>query len=108
MIDVLAAIVTPPHLSVSGAGRAAERLSAALAARCRVTVASMMPDATHDGAVRHVAVRVGLPPGLPWSRIPKRYRTPFYRSDIAARIRPGACDIVHLHNPMPALELRRI
>jgi glycosyltransferase involved in cell wall biosynthesis len=108
MIDVLAAIVTPPHLSVSGAGRAAERLSAALASRCRMTVASMMPQATHDRAVRHLPVRVGLPPGPPWLRIPRRYRTPFYRSDIAASIRPGAYDVVHLHNPMPALELRRI
>jgi glycosyltransferase involved in cell wall biosynthesis len=108
MIDVLAAIVTPPHLSVSGAGRAAERLSAALASRCRITVASMMSEATHDRTVRHLPVRVNLPPGLPWLRIPRRYRTPFYRSDIAASIRPGAYDVVHLHNPMPALELRRI
>jgi glycosyltransferase involved in cell wall biosynthesis len=108
MISVLTAIVTPPHLSVSGAARAAERLSAALTAHCRVTVASMMPDTTHDPNVAHARVGVSLPPGLLWSYIPKRYRTPFYRSDISARIRSGGYDIVHLHNPMPALEMRRI
>jgi glycosyltransferase involved in cell wall biosynthesis len=108
MIDVLAAIVTPPHLSVSGAGRAAERLSAALASRCDITVASMMAPATYDRGVHHLPVRTRLPFGVPWSRIPNRYRTPFYRSNIAVRVQPDAYDIVHLHNPMPALELRRI
>ncbi|HEU5016513.1 MAG TPA: glycosyltransferase family 4 protein [Pseudolabrys sp.] len=108
MMKVLAAVVTPPHLSVSGAGRAAERLSAALAPHCRVTVASMMPDRTHDAAVRHLPVRVRLPLGFPWSTIPQRYRTPFYRSDIHTYVRAEGYDLVHLHNPMPALELCRI
>jgi starch synthase len=108
MIDVLTAIVTPPHLSVSGAGRAAERLSAALASRCNITVASMMSPATYDRGARHLPVRTRLPFGAPWSCIPNRYRTPFYRSDIAVHVRPDVYDIVHLHNPMPALELRRI
>ena len=39
MIRILAAIVAPPHLSVSGAGRAAEQLSLALAGPCDVTIA---------------------------------------------------------------------
>jgi glycosyltransferase involved in cell wall biosynthesis len=108
MMNVLAAVVTPPHLSVSGAGRAAERLSAALAPHCRVTVASMMPEATHDPAVRHLPVRVRLPLGFPWSSVPQRYRTPFYRSDIDTYVRARDYDLVHLHNPMPALELCRI
>jgi glycosyltransferase involved in cell wall biosynthesis len=108
MISVLAVIVAPPHLSVSGAARAGERLSAALASRCRVTVASMMPETTHDPTVRHVPVHITLPAGLPWSRIGRQYRTPFYRSDIPDRIEAGGFDLVHLHNPMPALELRHI
>ncbi len=39
---VLAAIVVPPHLSVSGGARAAELLSSALMEHCDMTVASMM------------------------------------------------------------------
>lgn len=107
---VLCAIVAPPHLSVSGAGRAAEQLSIALAEHCEVTIASMMgPQATEGGGkLRRVPVKVTLPPGMPWQRLPNRYRTLFYRSDIPQLIGSGQFDIVHLHNPMPALEMARI
>jgi glycosyltransferase involved in cell wall biosynthesis len=111
MIKVLAAIVAPPHLSVSGAGRAAEQLSIALARHCDITVASMMGAQMHEAeasGIRRVPVKVGLPPMLPWSRIPNRYRTLFYGSDIPAMVRSGQFDLVHLHNPMPALEMARI
>ncbi|ACL60449.1 glycosyltransferase family 4 protein [Methylobacterium nodulans] len=108
MIRVLSAIVVPPHLSVSGGARAGETLSAALAGACSVTVASMMGGADAPQGCRRLPVRTGLPPGLPWSRLANRHRTPFYRSDIPQAIRPGAYDLVHLHNPMPALEMRRI
>lgn len=112
MIRVLAAIVAPPHLSVSGAGRAGEQLSLALAEHCDVTIANMMaPQAAPQdagGKLRRAAVKVTLPFGLPWRRIPNRYRTLFYRSDIPDLIRAGGFDLLHLHNPMPALEMARI
>lgn len=111
MIRVLAVIVAPPHLSVSGAGRAAEALSLALAEHCQVTIASMMaPQAPSggDGRVSRARVSVTLPWPLRWQRLPNRYRTLFYRSDIPALITRGRFDLVHLHNPMPALELARI
>lgn len=110
MIRVLAALIVPPHMSVSGGARAGERLSAALAPYCRMSVASMMaPDPlSAEAGVTRIPVRTSLPAGLPWSRIPQRYRTPFYQSDIPAAIRPGEFDIVHLHNPMPALEMERV
>jgi starch synthase len=113
-MKVLATIIAPPHLSVSGAARAAEMLSAALASRCDITVASMMkgniavsnrPGATE---VKHVPVRSWLPPAIPWSKFPNRYSTLFYRSDLPDIIRRGSYDLVHLHNPMPALELERV
>ncbi|WP_264050610.1 glycosyltransferase family 4 protein [Methylobacterium flocculans] len=112
MIRVLAPLIVPPHMSVSGGARAGEQLSFALAQQCRMSVASML--ATADVApvdaagVSRVPVRTWLPPGLPWSRLPQRYRTLFYRSDIPDRIRPGAFDLIHLHNPMPALEMERV
>lgn len=111
MIRVLAAIVAPPHLSVSGAGRAGEQLSIALAEHCEVTIASMMAPqmaAIDDGKVKRASVKVTLPLPLRWRRLPKRYRTLFYRSDIPQLIRTGGFDLVHLHNPMPALEMARI
>ncbi|NNM74083.1 glycosyltransferase family 4 protein [Enterovirga aerilata] len=111
---VLSAIVIPPHLTASGAVRAGERLSAELSRQCDITVASMLNGrAAHvgapgDPAAKRQEVRTGLPPLLPWSRVPQGYRTPFYRSDIPAIVRRGAFDLVHLHNPMPGFELERI
>lgn len=106
MIRVLSAIVVPPHMSVSGGARAGEMLSAALQAHCRVDVASMMGTPEEPGPCGRVPVRTGLPPGLPWSRLPNRYRSLFYRSDIPGRV--AGYDLLHLHNPMPALEMARI
>lgn len=106
---VLAAIVAPPHLALGGAARAAEQLSLALAAHCDITVASMMaPQLSAKSGLRRVAVRTRLPPGIPWRRIPNRYRTPFYRSDIPRLVASGDYDLVHLHNPMPALAMAAI
>lgn len=106
MIRVLSAIVVPPHMSVSGGARAGEMLSASLCAHCRVDVASMMASPEEPGPCGRVPVRTYLPPFLPWSRLPNRYRSLFYRSDIPGRV--AGYDLVHLHNPMPALEMARI
>src|ERR1700742_2586587 len=108
MMKVLTAIVAPPHMSASGAARAAEKLSMALSAYASVTVASMLPKQHPESPVIHHEVRTNLPWGLPWSWLPKRYRTLFYRSDIGDIIRRGGYDLVHLHNPMPALEMARV
>ena len=108
---VLAAIIVPPHLSVSGGARAGEQLSAALSPHCDVTVASMMNgtgvEVFERPGLRRSPVRSALPPLLPWSWLPSRYSTLFYRSDIPRLIGKGF-DVVHLHNPMPALEFERI
>src|SRR5262245_32749838 len=68
---VLAAVVVPPHLSVSGGARAAEQLTAALAPHCAITIASMMngdgagTDSFVSAAARRRPVRSWLPPLLP-------------------------------------------
>jgi glycosyltransferase involved in cell wall biosynthesis len=114
VIRVLAAVVVPPHLSVSGGARAAEQLSAALAPHCDITVASMMNGTAAGtasfapGRARRVAVRSWRPAGVPWSRLPDRYSTLFYRSDLSDIITRGDYDLVHLHNPLPALEMARV
>lgn len=114
-LRVLAAIIVPPHLSVSGGARAGEKLSEALAPYCDITVASMMNGKGVPGGLsghgimpKRVRIRSWLPPVLPWSRLPSRYSTLFYRSDIPDVIRAGNYDLVHIHNPMPALEMERV
>lgn len=113
MIRVLAAVVVPPHLAMSGGARAAERLSAALSEDCDVTVASMMPadvlgsDLNRE-RVRRAEVTTSLPAGLPWSWLPPRFRTLFYSSTIPRLVSTGKFDLVHIHNPVPALEMKRI
>ena len=111
---VLSAVVVPPHLSVSGGARAAEQLSAALVQHCDMSVASMMNGAGGGtssfarGAARRIPVRSWRPAGIPWSRLPDRYSTLFYRSDLAQVVARGRYDLVHLHNPLPALEMERV
>lgn len=113
-LRILSAIIVPPHMSVSGGARAGELLSAALTRHCDVTVASMMnrvglpPELDRYGTPRRVEVRTSLPALAPWKKLPRHLRSLFYRSDIPALIRRGAYDVVHLHNPTPALELKRI
>jgi glycosyltransferase involved in cell wall biosynthesis len=104
----------PPHLSVSGGARAAEQLSAALALHCDITVASMMNGAGAGTSsfgtrgVQRIPVRSWRPAGIPWSRLADRYSTLFYRSDLPEIIAAGGYDVVHLHNPLPALEMARV
>ena len=112
MIKVLAAIVVPPHLAVSGGARAGEELCAALADHCSITVANMMGDKVRveraAGRLHRSPVTTWLPPVMPWSRLPARYSTLFYRSNLPRIVREGDFDLVHIHNPMPALEMQRV
>src|SRR6476659_78257 len=113
-MKVLAAIIAPPHLKASGGAGAGERLSNALARHCDITVASMLNgvgERAGDGQstrAPRVNVKTWLPPGIPWSRLPNNYKTLFYRSDIPDLIATGAYDLVHIHNPTPALEMERV
>jgi alpha-maltose-1-phosphate synthase len=114
MIKVLSAIVIPPHMSVSGGARAGEQLSAALMPYCDVSVATMMtitPSASPlkpGNSPKRLTVTSKLPPFVPWSKIPHKFSTLFYRSNIPNLIAAGGYDIVHIHNPMPALEMQRV
>ena len=105
---MLAVIVAPPHLTASGGARAGRDLSEALAAAgWDMTVASMaagMP--AKPGRARELAVRTSLPALA--RLLPRRLRSLFYRSDIPAAVAAGGWNLVHLHNPMPALEMARI
>ena len=94
-------------MSASGAARAGRRLSEELAERCDMTIASMSGvDQRAVGSVRELDVRCTVP--WPLRRAAPRYRTLFYSSNIPALIANGDYDLVHLHNPLPALEMARI
>lgn len=114
MIKVLAAIVAPPHLTVSGGAKAGEMLSAALASSCDMTVASMMgapgelEGVNGAGEPTRVSVQSHLPRIFRAAPMLSRYRALFYRSSIPQIIQRGGYDLVHLHNPMPALEMAHI
>ena len=107
-MKILSAIIIPPHLSASGAVNAAMAMSHALTRHCDVEVA-IMANETRCDQVEQLKV---------WSRradnwlsftqgwLPNKFRTLLYRSDIASMV--GNYDLVHLHNPIPALEMKRI
>jgi glycosyltransferase involved in cell wall biosynthesis len=113
---VLAAVVVPPHLSVSGASRAAEHLTEALAgyADVDIDIANMSQPAAggvpHGGGStpRRLPVRTWNPLG--WTRrfLPNRYRTLLYGSDLPRKVAHGGYDLVHLHNPTPSIEMMRV
>jgi glycosyltransferase involved in cell wall biosynthesis len=94
-------------MSVSGGARAAEQLSAALLPHCDIRVASMM-DSAGGSVVPHLPVSTWLPRGLPWSRMPRHFSTLFYRSNLPDLVATTDSDLIHLHNPMPALEMARV
>lgn len=105
---VLAVVNVPPHLEVSGAANAARNLSVALTEFCDIDLVQPAFEARYevrDGIrITHVAVRNPL--SFTGAFLPNRFRTPFYRTDISEIV--AHYDLVHLHNPIPALELRRI
>lgn len=114
MMKVLSAIIVPPHLSMSGGARAGEQLSAALAPYCDMTVATMMSRSVEaigdqgSASVKRATVRCTLPPVVPWGRLPAKFSTLFYSSNISELVQKERFDLVHLHNPMPALEMQRV
>lgn len=109
-MKVLAAVVVAPHLDNSGAVNAALSLSRALAAHVDIDVALMSSVSSEStlGDARLLKRRATNPLGFTKGFAPDRVRTLFYRSDIPALVRRGGYDLVHLHNPIPTLEMRRI
>jgi starch synthase len=115
-LRVLAAVVVPPHLSVSGASRAAERLSEELARHpgIELDIANMglQPDSGRPEGGGDVPRRLPVASWNPlsWTArfLPNRFRTLLYRSDLPGRVRYGGYDLVHIHNPTPSLEMKRV
>jgi starch synthase len=109
-MKVLAVVVVPAHVKVSGAVNAAVELSAALRAHCDIAFARLSDhdgEVNHEGlTVRHVRGRLPLAPVM--NRMPNKVRGPLYYSALPRLVREAPYDLVHIHNPVPALEMRRI
>lgn len=105
---ILAAIVIPPHLNASGAVNAALSLSQCLTKYCEIDAALMSDSRSESfrGDLRVMSCKSTNPLNFTTGWLPNKYRTLFYRSDIPDMV--GDYDLVHIHNPIPALEMRRI
>ncbi len=107
-MKVLAAIVIPPHLSASGAVNAAIAISQSLQRHCQIDVAIMSDrdDKVQCNRLEIIHRRAKNLLGFTEGWLSNKYRTLFYRSDISELV--PRYDLVHIHNPIPALEMRRI
>jgi glycosyltransferase involved in cell wall biosynthesis len=109
-MKVLAAVVLAPHWEVAGGANAALRLSTALADICDIDLARMAASDTveRQGGLTVYERRCTNPLSAVQGALPQSLFTLFYRADIPELIQTKTYDLVHIHNPMPALEMRRI
>lgn len=107
---ILAAVIIAPHMVVSGAVNAAKALSRAVAEHCEVDVAVMgrVQQTSALGRARLLERSSYNPLQFTEGFLPNKFRTLLYRSDIPEVIRQGAYDLVHIHNPIPAFEMKRV
>jgi glycosyltransferase involved in cell wall biosynthesis len=107
---VLAAIVLAPHWVVSGAANAATRLSEALAELCDIELVRMasVDTTAHVGVLQVRGTACSNPLSFAKTVLPSQLYTQFYRSYIPELIGGESFDLVHLHNLIPTLEMKRI
>ncbi len=107
-MKILTAIIIPPHLRSSGAVNAAKAISESLHRHCDIDIAVMTDESREESwhGLKVIKRKATTPIDFTTGWLPNRYRTLFYRSDIASLV--GNYDLVHLHNAIPALELQRV
>jgi glycosyltransferase involved in cell wall biosynthesis len=99
-----------PHCLSAGGPNAALRLSAAVSKRCDIEVARMAAvDATMSaGGLTVFELGCSNPLSFARSVVPRGVLTLFYRARIPDLVRTRHYDLVHIHNPLPALEMKRV
>jgi alpha-maltose-1-phosphate synthase len=112
-IRVLFSVVVPPHLTFSGAWTAALDLAETingLHAGVTVDVAHIGNDPPRSGRdnVKVFGSKAHSLLGPMASWVPRKIKTVCLGSELGALAVTGGYDIVHIHNPMPALEMRRV
>ena len=109
-MKVLAAIVMAPHWLTAGGPNAALRLSAAVSRRCDIEVARMAAadGTTNAGGLTIFELGCSNPLSFVRNVVPGGVLTLFYRAGIPELVHTGRYDLVHIHNPLPALEMQRV
>jgi starch synthase len=109
-MKILAAIVTAPHMKVSGAINACKALSDSIAKFCDVDIALMALEEKTTFLENARLLERKSHNFLSFTNgfLPNKFRTLFFISDIPQLILDGDYDLVHLHNPIPTLEMKRI
>jgi alpha-maltose-1-phosphate synthase len=109
-MKILAAIIVPPHLSASGGANAGISLSQAVADYCSVDIAilSLKEATSYIGNARFIEKKCSNLLSFTQGFLPNKFRTLLYQSDIPSLIENGCYDLVHIHNPIPALEMKRV
>lgn len=109
-LNVLATVVIPPHLKASGAVNAGIALSKSISALCDIDIAIMSTEnrVESSGQLTCIYSKASPPFGALGKYLPNKIRSPLYRSSIPALIDSKKYDLVHIHNPLPTLEMQRI
>lgn len=109
-MKVVAVVVTPPDKVASGAIEAALKLSLALTDLCDLRILQMA--AENSSRTRGKLVQENVQADLPLKpllgALPQKLQTQFIGSAIPEMIRRSDCDLVHIHNQNPALEMQRV
>ena len=108
---ILAVIIIAPHMEVSGAVNAGIRLTKEISRDCDIDLAIMSDkdDFISQGKISTYFFKSSNVLSWTTSFLPNKFRTLLYRSRIPKFIKENhtAYDLVHFHNPVPALELMR-
>ncbi len=109
-MKILSAIIIPPHLSASGGVNAGISLSKALANHIQVDIAILANQnaTSYIGKSRFLERKSFNLLSFTKNFLPNKFRTLLYRSDIPSLIKKEHYDLVHIHNPIPALEMKRV
>ncbi len=109
-MKILSIIVAHPLRKVSGATNAGLELSAATAERVDLEVAVMWDadEVQQIGKLKRRNFSCHSRMGFFERFVPRFVRVPLFDSNISSLIKPGAYDIVHLHNLVPTLAAERL
>ena len=97
-------------MGASGAVNAALALSENTAGYCELDIVKMSDRerVSRRGATIFTECACSNPLNFTKGYLPNKFRTLLFRSRIPKIVRDGEYDLVHLHNPIPALEMERI
>lgn len=109
-MKILGVIILGPHLSASGAVNAALGLSDEIGKKCDMSVATMATKIDYSKYENINLMIMNSKNILNFTKsiLPERFRTLLYRTSISQLINDKNYDLVHIHNPIPTLEMKKV